>query len=134
MIYYIQINMKNIILFIGILFCNSSFSQSNLQFSKVKLIGATPDTVPSGKIWKVESAIYSGDIATYFSNYGGGDIRTDDILINNFPTTIRKSDQISYGGQSSIIWEQQFPIWLPAGTILQTRNNVRYLSVIEFNQ
>ena len=84
--------------------------------------------------WKVESAIYSGDIATYVSNYAGGDIRTDDILINNFPTTIRKSDQASAGGQSSIVWEQQFPIWLPAGTILQTRNNVRYLSVIEFNQ
>jgi hypothetical protein len=109
-----------------VLFYNSLFSQSNLQFSKVKLIGAIPDTVPSGKIWEVESAIYSGDIAIYVSSYAGGDIRTDDILINNFPATIRKSDQSSAGGQSLINWEQQFPICLSAGTILQARNNVRY--------
>jgi hypothetical protein len=118
-----------------VLICNSLFSQSNLQFNKVKLIGATPDTVPIGKIWKVESAIYNGEIA----NIGGipnPSIQTNVayIYLNNETISIRKSSTMSWGLATSIIWEQQFPIWLPAGTILQTGNNVLYLSVLEFNQ
>ena len=125
--------MRNIILFIGILFCNSSFSQSNLQFNKVKLIGATPDTVPIGKTWKVESAIYSAEIASITNSPG---IPTDIAIIylNGVRVAIRKIATLSWGGSGSIIWEQQFPIWVPAGTILQTGNSVLYLSAIEFNQ
>ena len=31
-------------------------AQNNLQFSQVKLVGSTAETVPAGKVWKIESA------------------------------------------------------------------------------
>jgi hypothetical protein len=31
-------------------------AQNNLQFNQVKLVGSTAETVPSGKVWKIESA------------------------------------------------------------------------------
>jgi hypothetical protein len=36
-----------------------SYAQGNLQFNQVKLIGSTPETVPTGKVWKIESAVLS---------------------------------------------------------------------------
>ena len=125
--------MNKFILLLFLLISKYSFSQTNLQFNKVKLIGATPDTVPIGKTWKVESAIYSAEIASITNSPG---IPTDIAIIylNGVRVAIRKSSTLSWGGSGSIIWEQQFPIWLPAGTILQTGNSVLYLSVIEFNQ
>jgi hypothetical protein len=32
------------------------FAQNNLQFNQVKLVGSTSETVPTGKVWKIESA------------------------------------------------------------------------------
>jgi hypothetical protein len=49
--------MKNIsICILSILFAGVSFGQGNLQFNKVKLVGSTSETVPTGKVWKIESA------------------------------------------------------------------------------
>jgi hypothetical protein len=31
-------------------------AQNNLQFNQVKLVGSTAETVPAGKVWKIESA------------------------------------------------------------------------------
>ena len=36
-------------------------AQGNLQFNQAKLVN-TIDTVPSGKVWKIESFIYSSSI------------------------------------------------------------------------
>jgi hypothetical protein len=49
--------MKNIsISILSFLFAGVSFGQGNLQFNQVKLVGSTAETVPSGKVWKIESA------------------------------------------------------------------------------
>ena len=49
--------MKTFFFFIVILTLSSiSFSQGNLQFNQVKLVGDSPQTVPTGKVWKIESA------------------------------------------------------------------------------
>ena len=37
----------------------NSFGQGNLQFNQVKLVGDAPLTVPTEKVWKIESATLS---------------------------------------------------------------------------
>ena len=55
--------MRNIILFIFFM-CSSIVvsAQNSLGFSQVKLINSL-DTVPSGKVWKIEGFVYSQPIA-----------------------------------------------------------------------
>ena len=48
--------MKTIVYLITFIFSSIGFSQGNLQFNQVKLIGDSPQTVPTGKVWKIESA------------------------------------------------------------------------------
>lgn len=35
------------------------FAQYNLQYSQVKMVGASEETVPAGRVWKIESAMIS---------------------------------------------------------------------------
>lgn len=45
-------------LFFFFMFINMDVNaQGNLQFNKVKLIGVQIDTIPIGKVWKVESIL-----------------------------------------------------------------------------
>ena len=48
--------MKSFFFLIALTFTSIAFSQGNLQFNQVKLIGDSPQTVPTGKVWKIESA------------------------------------------------------------------------------
>lgn len=125
--------MKNLIFFLLLFIVKMSFGQSSLQFSSVKLISNTTETVPIGKIWKVESAVYNQEISSGFYGYGD-DTRSSTILINGQIVSIRKSSIVGNLPQLSIIWEQHFPIWLPEGTTIKTQSNVLYISIIEFNQ
>lgn len=116
-------------------------AQGTLQFNQVKLV-TTSQTVPTGKVWKVESVIASSDLG-----------------INNTGTTETKSTQITIGGNTCYINQTStwvgssnsgsnanprpygmaaseitaLPIWLPAGTTLAAGTNTQAISVIEFN-
>ena len=48
--------MKTLFFLILLLLSSIAYSQGNLQFNQVKLIGDSPQTVPTGKVWKIESA------------------------------------------------------------------------------
>jgi hypothetical protein len=109
-------------------------AQGNLQFNQAKLV-STVETVPAGKVWKVESVLYSqviqqgaiNNLATYHDNA--------QILINGNSLSIRSVRQVDggSGGKSGFVWEVNYPIWLPSGTTLAAGGGVIYLSVIEFN-
>ena len=106
------------------------FAQSNLQYNQAKLI-STNDTVPVGKVWKVEGVIYSS-IITSANNTDWSIV--DKIFINSTSVVIRKSSVYNgYDKNNSIIWEQQFPLWMPAGTTLSPSDGVLYINVVEFN-
>jgi hypothetical protein len=126
--------MKTFFFLISLTFTSIAFSQGNLQFNQVKLV-SNQETVPNGKVWKVENAIYSGGTvfcvgqALYQSCgtsshspviYGLMEFKIDGIS-NYIP--------LSNNGLSQSI----FPFWLPAGKSLTASTNMRYLSVIEFN-
>jgi len=138
--------MKNIIIIIATLFgaIFKTQAQGNLQFSKVKLISNIQDTVPNGKVWKIESFIFSQSIPNCT---GSTTVNQDEFIkINGQNISVRSSRFLSGyfwqggpGGWNATpnsdynIWEQKLPLWLPSGTSLSSDNGVLYISAIEYN-
>ncbi len=136
--------MKKIFTLIAFVFLlpTTSKAQGDLQFSKVKLI-STQDTVPSGKMWKIESFIYSQPIPNSSVNI----TQDASIALNGQIINIRSTRfsapwagtiwgcgcSVSAYGAAYEIWEQKLPIWLPAGTIVGVDIGVLYISALEFN-
>lgn len=144
-------NYKNILLATSCVFSlflvsfgANPLNAQNLQFSKAKLIGTTTDTVPTGKVWKVEGFIYSQPIVNCPINHVPANI-SDSILINSQQINIRAQRfsglvLVNLGGwgyvthsPEFIIWEQKTPLWLPSGTTLAASKGVLYINVLEFN-
>jgi hypothetical protein len=132
--------MKNFFLIIALSSLSIlSKAQGNLQFNQAKLVN-TIDTVPSGKVWKIESIIYSSSIvdAQSWGNLGySGTIDnsiSDKIIINGNLVTVRKSSSsASNNNSNSLLWEQKLPIWLNQGNTISSSNGVLYVNVLEFN-
>jgi hypothetical protein len=113
-------------LFTTLLFCGLAFNSlsQTLEFSQVLLVSS--DIVPQGKVWKVESALT--DCATHCNAtiY----INNDEIVTYVYNGSIPSSSQKTAAAANPT----SFPIWLPEGTALSIGSNVKYISVIEFNQ
>ena len=116
----------------------------NLQFGKSKLIDSKTDTVPAGKVWKVESFMFSKAITDCPTNTIPVNI-TDSIVLNGHKMPVRAqrfvgtivSYYVNATAASSpefIIWEQKTPMWLPAKTTLSAGRGVLYINVLEFNE
>lgn len=104
--------------------------QGNLEFNQVKLIGTVSESVPVGKIWKIESALSSSSLNISTGTTSTQNVTTN-IVINGTNVVVKSSWGSSYA--SSAIETTDLPIWLPAGTSLQAGTNVFRISVIEFN-
>ena len=98
---------------------SNGYSQT-LQFSQVLLIGSNTQTVPAGKVWKVETALPS------VLNQNAE--RQLSIIIDN--NTVGIGGSINWGSNLNILDQ---PFWLPAGTTIAAGQNVFRVSVIEFN-
>ena len=109
-------------------------AQGNLQFNQVKLV-TTVQTVPAGKVWKVESAQYGGGATFTINNSGPNPINgVMSIQVNGttiFLNIITNSGSSAYPAISTT--GQTFPIWLPAGSTVAASTNTAYVNVIEFN-
>jgi hypothetical protein len=107
-----------------------SFAQ-NLQFNQVIDVGNQIQTVPTGKVWKIESILYSSPIGSVSSSL----TQNDQILIDGNLVTVRsaRSGNGGYNGASYFVWEQKLPIWLKEGTTVQTSTNVYKISILEFS-
>jgi hypothetical protein len=128
--------MKKLIMFCFVVNSFLGFSQGNLQFNQVKLV-TTVETVPVGKIWKIESVVYSQIISGLSSSSTGEAANNAIILIDGNNIVVRSARQNIGGGSGvslALIWEQSYPIWLSSGTTLASSTGVQYISVIEFNQ
>jgi hypothetical protein len=124
---------KAFILMTGLYVATSAFvfGQGTLQFNRVLLVEQVDQTVPAGKVWKVESYTPS-------SSYGihTGTPQNHVILVNSQSRIVGMSAgyNINYnGGAHGSGTFSSFPMWLPAGSILRASTNVSQLSVIEFN-
>jgi hypothetical protein len=116
-------------------FALSSNAQNQLTFNQVLLVTLTSqgDTVPQGKVWKVESAV---------SEIAKNDNSTTYFHVNGFISDVTKINKGTHnpgGTYSSWAWayaienSNLFPMWLPAGTIVTSGLDVSALSIIEFN-
>jgi len=120
--------MKNIVFICFLWISFSVNSQGNLQFNQVLLV-STVQTVPVGKVWKIESVTYSGGLP--FLGASSASATADQIKINSINQVVRSLSSQYNGGMT--VWEQTFPIWLPSGTTLEVSTGVNNISVIEFN-
>jgi hypothetical protein len=125
--------MKKNFLILCLLLTSAAYSQNNLQFSKVitesfsiasgeygaGIQFSTLKTVPTGKVWKIES------MGCNTENYGNG------FEINGIKNSF-------YTNQAYSPFKQG-PLWLSAGTTFRLFNNSNqpqnscYISILEFN-
>jgi hypothetical protein len=137
--------MKQIMLLHFLCFSLLCLAQGNLQFNQVKIISNTdaPQTVPAGKVWKIESvfanehdvypAATSGVNQSFFSSCGIASMfyyyYGRYLAINNIP--------LSFGVHGNGEQMTQLPIWVPAGATICMCTNSTYCargySAIEFN-
>lgn len=112
----------------------------NLQFGKTKLVDSKTDTVPAGKIWKIESFVYSKTLADCPGSGATVNI-SDSIVLNGNKLSVRAQrfaglvDWRNWNTSPSpefLVWEQKTPMWLPSGTTLAAGRGVLYISVLEF--
>jgi hypothetical protein len=131
--------MKKLYFILFILLNQLAFAQGNLQFNQVKLVTAL-ETVPAGKVWKIESVIYN--IPSEMSSY-----QTSQSLscgVNTFQNfAIEVAGVATKTGQgvnalqlSNITYTQgytELPIWLPGGATLSGGPCLNKVSILEFN-
>ncbi len=114
------------------------FAQGNLQFNQVKLVTAL-ETVPAGKVWKIESVIYpiSQTASGYQTTNGGCSqsyYESTAIEIAGTPTKVGQGTQAA--SYSNLAYTHSYtilPLWIPAGTTLSGGVCLNKISVIEFN-
>ncbi len=132
--------MKKLILITGLVFAFVQMkSQGNLQFNQVKLLNAS-ETVPNGKVWKVENIVYSTEVvsATAWGSLGYSGTTANEqvnkIILNGNQITVRKSSsQAGNSNANSVTWEMAYPLWLSSGTVIAPGTGVLYINVVEFN-
>ena len=119
----------------------SARSQGNLQFNQVKIIQNTDpaQTVPAGKVWKIESVIYNipQTASGYQSTNGGCSYayyESTAIEIAGTPTKVGQGTQpAAYSNLAYTHSYTMLPVWIPAGTTLSGGTCLNKISVIEFN-
>lgn len=115
----------------------SGFSQGSLEFSRVLQVNSAVQTVPAGKIWKVEGALYSRSLPLPHctgSSSCGTVTQSDNIIVNSQTITIRQfNSRGDYDQVNSMVWESSFPLWFEAGTTIQASAGVYSVTIIEFN-
>lgn len=113
----------------------NSFSQGNLQFNQVIRVNNTAQTVPSGKVWKVETYMQSNTYISEYIEYPNCNFpdRQHPFLINSKP--YYQINGSPGHGSSGIMMAvgNLFPLWLKAGEIVQTTCPDNFLSIIEYN-
>jgi hypothetical protein len=131
--------MKKLYFILFILINQLAFAQGNLQFNQVKLVTAL-ETVPVGKVWKVESVIYNiaeGSTTYQTGNYGNcntNDYNSAAIIVAGTPTKVGQgTSPLGYSSGGYVHSYTILPIWLPAGTTLSGGICLNKISVIEFN-
>ena len=131
--------MKKLYFILFILINQLAFAQGNLQFNQVKLVTAL-ETVPAGKVWKIESVIYNiaeGSTTYQTGNYGNcttSDYNSAAIVVAGTPTKVGQgTTPLAYSSGAYVHSYTILPIWLPAGTTLSGGICLNKISVIEFN-
>lgn len=113
-------------------------AQSGLQFSQVKIV-TTQETVPAGKVWKVESVIYNISLdassaqSSSATSCSSAYYRSTAINVNGVDTKVGNGTMTA--AYSNLAYTHSYtnlPFWLPAGYTLSGGPCNNMVSVIEF--
>jgi hypothetical protein len=128
-------NMQTKLFILFILFATVGKAQGNLQFNQVVKVNNATQTVPVGKIWKVESYMQAYTSISEFTEYPTCNFqdRQHPFLINGKP--YYQINGSPGHGSSGIFMAvgNLFPLWLKPGETVQTTCPDNFLSIIEFN-
>jgi len=121
----------------GLFLCAfTGFGQYNLQLNQVVLVSNTLQTVPAGKVWKVETYMQAGIAAPDMIETGG----TCSLIDRHHPMIVNGQSYYLINGSpghgSSGVFlaaSNILPMWLPAGATIRTACAKDVLSIIEFN-
>ncbi|MCB9232968.1 MAG: hypothetical protein H6581_14990 [Bacteroidia bacterium] len=115
-----------------LIFLGQANAQS-LDFSRVLLVSTLEDTVPPGKVWKVNSLLtswtYQDANNTTCTQLYYGENRA--VYLNGNKRLIQ-ADAIATGSGGPYFSGGALPLWLPAGTRIRTSCPASELSIIEF--
>lgn len=128
--------MKFLFALVLALFSFVGYGQYNLQLNQVVLVSNTQQTVPAGKVWKVESYMQAGIAAPDMIEVGGSCAYSDrhHPMIVNGQTYFLINGSPGHGSSGTFLAASNIlPMWLPAGATLRTACAKDVLSVIEFN-
>ena len=131
--------MKLVICLISFFLSFGYNAQGNLQFNQVKLVTGL-ETVPAGKVWKIESVIYN--IPSEMSSYQtSGSLSCGVNTFWNFAIEVagvptKTGQGVGSLQLSNISYTQgytELPIWLPGGATLSGGPCLNKVSILEFN-
>ncbi len=124
--------MKTLLVWLAFALGGLAWGQT-LQFSQVLLVSSNTQTVPAGKVWKVENILASSSLVA-----SGNQTINFSITVDNSQVFVAGANSqvnvYNQGVQSMSSTSNQLvqPIWLPAGSTLAAGQNVFRVSVIEF--
>lgn len=126
--------MKKILLSTFLLLSNLACAQGNLQFNQIIRVVEVLQTVPTGKVWKVESYLENELINSNSSSSSctSSTIHRPLIINNGFYYFV---GDVAWGSTNSLqmMNHNKFPIWLKSGDQIRTTCSSDFASVIEFN-
>ena len=108
--------------------------QGNLQFNQIVIVSSVNQTVPAGKVWKLES--YQQEYVSITNNFPAPSCVTLDrqrpyYIDNIYYYNI--GDLASGGSYIYNVPKNNFPIWLKASQTVRTSCSGDFISIIEFN-
>ena len=115
---------------------NDTIAQFNLQLNQVLLVGSTTQTVPAGKVWKIESYMQAGVTinemveSTATCNFPG---RHHAMIVNNQLYYLINGSPGHGSSGTYMAVGNSLPMWIPAGTTLRSSCAADVISVLEFN-
>ncbi len=128
--------LRSLFLSFGFIVSFFSYGQFNLQLNQVLLVSNTLQTVPVGKVWKVESFMQAGIAAPDMIETGGTCALSDrhHPMIVNGQSYYLINGSPGHGSSGVFLAVSNIlPMWLPAGATLRTACAKDVISVIEYN-
>jgi hypothetical protein len=127
---------RSLFLSFGFIVSFLSYGQFNLQLNQVLLVSNSLQTVPVGKVWKVESFMQAGIAAPDMIETGGTCALSDrhHPMIVNGQSYYLINGSPGHGSSGVFLAvSNMLPMWLPAGATLRTACAKDVISVIEYN-
>jgi len=127
---------RSLFLSFGFIVSFLSYGQFNLQLNQVLLVSNSLQTVPVGKVWKVESFMQAGIAAPDMIETGGTCALSDrhHPMIVNGQSYYLINGSPGHGSSGVFLAvSNMLPMWLPAGATLRTACAKDVISVIESN-